>query len=193
MKKILTTLICICMILTLSTACDSKTNNKKSTKMKTKTEVKKNESGCDVLECIKKVDYKSTKEDIDKLTGKTGVQKQTGTGWTTYSWELNTDDSVEATFYETSKTASISVKFKDVLIKNKKVDFSKAKELKADLSKGEGIEYDDVKERFGGVDGTLIEVSSTSKKYRWVNQKGGYINVTFSNNTGNCTMFIGRF
>ena len=186
--KILTTSLILIMTLCLVTGCDLfKTTQNKNTKEVTQKESK---GKCDVLECIKKLDTKNTLEDVNKVIGFEGEKKQEGNGWSSYIWELNDDDSVEATFFSTSTT--IKINFKDERIKNNKVDFSSFEELKKALSDKKEVDYKEVKEKFGGVEGTLIEKSSSSNKYKWVNSKGGYLDASFGNTTGKCTMIMGR-
>ena len=42
-------------------------------------------------------------------------------------------------------------------------------------------------------EGTLIEKSSFSNKYRWVNGDGGYMDASFSKTSGKCTFAMGRY
>ena len=85
----------------------------------------------------------------------------------------------------------MSLDVKDDLIKNSKVNFSKYDEVKKAIQGGQKITYDEVKSKFG-TDGVLIEVSSSSKKYRWVSGNGSYMNASFSISSGKCTTIMGR-
>ena len=189
MKKMFkyTTITLIILSLFIVTGCEKKTT--KTNKIKVKTE-EKTKGNCKIFDCLTKVNDKSTLEDVNKEIGFEGEKTNEGEGWTTYKWSLNDDEKVEATFYSTSTTVKIS--FKDEKIKNKKVDFSKYEEVSKALKNKETLTYDDIKSKFGGVDGTLTEISSTGVKYKWVNSEGGYLNVSFNKDKSKCTMVIGR-
>lgn len=175
-------------------ATSSNTNDNNTTNSGTKVEEsKKTKGNCDVFECIQKIETDNTLEEVNNLVGFDGEKTNEGNGWITYDWEITEDSTLSVTFYESSSTCNVEIEFDDDLIKNKKVDFSKYEEVKSALQKGETLTYDDLKEKFGGVDGTLIEKSTGSNRYKWVNSQGGYLNVSFSNQTKKCTMIMGRF
>ena len=146
---------------------------------------------CNVFDCIKKLDTKDNLEKVNKVMGFEGEKEREGSGYTTYKWVIDEtkEESVEATFYTSS--TSITIKFKDDAIKNSKVDFSDYQSIKTAMNNRETVKYDDFKAKFK-TDGVLIEKTSTSNKYRWVNSEGRYLNATFSNSTGACSMVIGR-
>lgn len=190
--KITTITLTIFMVLFLVTGCDllkKKEVETKNTKEETKVE-EKSKSKCKVLDCIKKISTDASYEEVNKTIGFEGESYLEGDGWKIYKWELNEDDTVEVTFFSTSTT--IKIKFDDDLIKNKKVDFSKYNEIKTALSNNESVSYTEMKEKFGGVDGTLIEKSSSGNKYRWVNSEGGYLDGNFNKDNTKCSMIIGR-
>ena len=60
------------------------------------------------------------------------------------------------------------------------------------MNNREDVSYDTMKEKFGGVEGTLVEKSSSGLKYRWVNSEGGYLNANFDLDKTRCSMVIGR-
>jgi hypothetical protein len=146
---------------------------------------------CNVFECIKKLDTKADLETVTKVMGFEGNKLNEGNGYTTYKWVINKEknEAVQAVFYTSSTT--ISITFSDEDIKNPKVDFSKFDEIKKAMNNKETVTYDDVKAKFKA-DGVLIEKSSFSNKYRWVNEKGGYMNANFSVSSGACSMIMGR-
>lgn len=192
MKKLFKITFCLLLTLVLFTGCDLvKTNTKNETKKEEKVEEKSKSKGkCDVFECIKKASTDASYEDMNKLIGFEGEELRSGDGWKTYTWKLNDDESVEVTFYSTSN--SIKINFDDETIKNKKVDFSKYDEIKKAMNNREDVSYATMKEKFGGVEGTLVEKSSTGYKYRWVNSEGGYLNANFDKDKTRCSMVIGR-
>ena len=146
---------------------------------------------CNVFDCIKKIDINDNLEKVNKVMGFEGEKTTETSSYSTYKWVINADkdEEVEVTFYSTS--ANIKISFKDDAIKNSKVDFPKFDEIKKAMNNRETVTYDDVKAKFGA-DGVLVEKSSFSNKYRWVNAKGGYMNGNFSLSSGACTMIMGR-
>ncbi|MBQ9019172.1 MAG: hypothetical protein IJ097_02530 [Bacilli bacterium] len=154
-------------------------------------EAKPAKGNCVVFDCIKQLDTKADLETVTKVMGFEGEKINEGNGYTTYKWVIDSDknEALQAAFYSTS--TSISITFSDEDIKNSKVDFSKYDEIKSALNNREKLTYDDIKSKFNA-EGTLIEKTSFSTKYRWVNEKGGYLNATFGNTTGACSMIIGR-
>lgn len=193
MKKILklsTITLCLLLSLFVITGCDKKETTKETKKEETKEEKTKSKGKCNILKCMDKLDSNSSLEDINNEIGFEGEKKQEGNGWTTYEWKLSDTETVEATIFSSSTT--IKIDFDDELIKNKKVNFSKYDEVKAALNNRESLSYDQIKEKFGGVDGTLVEKSSTGNKYKWVNSEGGYLNVSFNKDNTRCSMVMGR-
>ena len=186
MKKVLG-IITMALVVVLLTGCSLIPGNK-SKEATTKVE-KPSKGNCNVFDCIKKLNTTDDLEKVNKVMGFEGEVKTEGNGWKTYKWEINEDDSVEATFYSTSTT--ISINFDDDAIKNSKVDFSKFDEIKKAMNNKEKVTYDDVKKKFGA-DGVLTEKSSFSNKYKWVNEKGGYMNANFSVSDNTCSMIMGR-
>ncbi len=193
-KKLFSILICGLLILG-TVGCGSKKETSKSeSENKSSSEEKSNKveskGNCDVFECIEKADTKSTYEQMNELIGFEGTMLSEGNGWKTYEWKLNDEDSVEATFYSSSTT--ISIKFNNDRIKNDKVDFSKFNEVRTALNNRESVSYDALKEKFGGVDGTMTEKSSSGYTYKWVNSQGGYMNASLNKDKTRCSMIMGR-
>ena len=180
-KKFLSVLFCFILLLSL-TGCEgaitpkTKTNSSSNTNTNTKstTGTKKSKAKCGISECLEKLDQHSSLEQINEVIGFEGTEGTSTADYTKYSWELSDDAKIVATMYSSSTSLSLDVK--DDLIKNSKVNFSK---------------YDEVKSKFGA-DGVLVEISSTSKKYRWVSSNGSYMNASFSNSSGKCTTIMGR-
>lgn len=185
MKKILG-IITMALVVVLLTGC-SLIPGKQGANEKTLSKPAK--GNCNVFDCIKKLDTKDNLEKVNKVIGFDGEVVREGDGYTTYKWEINENDKVEATFYSSSTTISIS--FDDDAIKNSKVDFSKFDEIKKAMNNKEKVTYDDVKKKFGA-DGVLVEKSSFSNKYRWVSEKGAYMTANFSVSDNTCSMIIGR-
>lgn len=186
MKKVLG-IISVLVLVVLLTGCGVTKNNNGGT---TPT-AKPAKGNCNVFDCIKKLDIKDDLAKVNKVIGFEGELLREGSGYTTYEWVIDEDksESVEATFY--SSSATITIRFKDDAIKNAKVDFSGYSDIKTALNNRESLKYEDIKAKFKA-EGTLIEKSSFSNKYRWVNAKGGYLDASFGTTSGSCSMIIGR-
>jgi len=172
----------------LVTGCDLKKNE---TKQENQPVEEKSKGNCKILDCINKIEITDTLETINSTMGFDGEQSGEGNGWKKYKWELNEDENVEVTFFESRKDI-IKINFKDEKIKNNKVDFSEFAELKKQISGGTEIKYDKIKESFKA-EGTLVEKGDITNVYRWVNGDGGYMNVSFSTVNGKCTFAMGRY
>lgn len=193
LSKIFAVSLCLLLAFVVTTGCGSKKSESSNEGGNGSSSSKKDtgsKGNCTVFECIDKAETDDTYEDMNDLIGFEGESVREGDGWKTYKWELNDDESIEATFFKTSTT--IKANFKDEKIKNKKVDFSKYDEVKKALNKGEAVSYDDLKEKFGGVDGTMTEKSSSGFTYRWVNSQGGYMSANLNSSKTKCSMIMGR-
>ena len=190
LSKLLAVSFCLLLAIVVTTGCDSKKSESSNENNSSENNKKSDSKGkCTVFECIEKAETDDSLEDINDLIGFEGEVLREGDGYKTYEWKLNDKESVEVTFYKTS--TSIKIRFDDDSIKSKKVDFSKFDEIKKALNKGEAVSYDDVKEKFGGVDGTMVEKSSSGYTYRWVNSKGGYMRANFNSAKTKCSMIMG--
>lgn len=185
MKKVLG-IISLALILVLLTGCGNQKTNVNGKALE-----KPAKGNCNVFECIKKLDVSDDLEKAKKIIGFDGELVTEGTNYKVYKWKINPErnEAVQISFYGNS--SSISITFSDEDIKSSKVDFSKYEEIKKDMNDKKTVTYEDIAKKFK-VDGVLIEKTSYSSRYRWVNEKGGYMNANFNNSTGACTMIIGR-
>lgn len=184
MKKILSIVVLI-SILVLITGCSLLPKQNNNIQLEAPLT-----GNCNVFECIKKIKTTDNLETVTKIMGFEGKLINEGTNYKTYKWPINNDknEAVEVVFY--TNGSSISIAFSDEDIKSSKVDFSKYEEIKTALNNKDKLTYKDIKTKFKA-EGTLIEKSTTSNRYRWVNEKGRYINATFNNSSGACTMIFG--
>lgn len=185
MKKILG-IISMALVLVLVTGCGLQKTN-----VNGKVLEKPAKGNCNVFECINKLDTTVNLEEANKTMGFEGKLITEGSNYKVYKWIINSDrnEAVQISFYGNS--SSISITFSDEDIKSSKVDFSSYEEIKKDMNDKKAVTYEDIKNKFK-VDGVLIEKTSYSSRYRWVNEKGGYINANFNNSTKACTMIMGR-
>lgn len=149
-------------------------------------EEEKSKGNCTAIECVKQIEPENTVEQIDKIVGVKGKLQNEKTK--EYYWELSEDTGIEVT-YNSSNKGTINAKIKNSSIANKKVDFSKHKELQTRVRSG--ISYEDFITYIGNVEGVIVGKTSTTTKYMWVSKNGGYIKGTFSNTTKKCTFITG--
>ena len=168
-------IISIILVLLLLTGCTLKNETKEN---------------YTVFDYIKKLSTKDDLKTINKVMGFEGELINNSTSFKIYKWVINENknETVQAIFYKDS--TSISITFSDQDIKSSKVDFSKYEEIKESINNKEKLKYKDIKSKFK-VNGVLVEKTSTETKYRWVNENSKYVNATFNNKTGYCTMISG--
>ena len=189
-KKILVVVLAVAMMFTV-TGCGAKKSSDNyvapnSNAAHDKSTVK---TKCTVLECIKKLKSENTVEEINKVVGVEG--KLTNEKYNEYTWTFSDKESLKATYYSSDK-ANIEANYIRDNIANRKVTFSKYDEIQTALKSGSSLTYDEFKSKVGGVEGTLVYISSTSNKYVWANKKGEYLTATFSNTTNKCTFVLGQ-
>lgn len=191
-KKLLVAVLSIALVFAV-TGCSFKkaTNNDyvapNSNKAHENSKVK---TKCSVLDCIKKLSASSTVEDIDKVVGIKG-ELTTDSSYKVYTWTFSDKEKLTATYYS-SGSANIEATYIKDNIKNKKVTFSKYSEIQTALKSSTSLTYDEFKQKVGGVEGTLVYISSSSNKYVWVSTTGEYLTATFSNTTNKCTFVLGQ-
>lgn len=192
-SKIILGAVCLSSATLLLTGCDLKLTTTKNNDAKSQetTKEQKSKGNCKVFDCIKKIEITDSLDKVNSIMGFEGEQTNEGNGWKKYTWKLNDDDSVMVTIYD-SGSGTVNIDFDNDSIKNSKVDFSGFADLKKDINGGGTVTYDTMKSTFKA-EGTLIEKSSFSNKYRWVNGDGGYMDASFSLSSGKCTFAMGRY
>ena len=156
-----------------STNFDNKPGEKDSGKLK---------FNCSAVECIEQIKPENTVEEINDIIGSDG--ELTDEKYSTYYWKISEDTGVEVSYYiENEGTIKIDYNRDD--LENNKVDFSKYEDLKSKIKKG--IKYEEFISYIGGVEGTVIEKSTSTTQYIWVDKEGSYLQATFSKRTGFCT------
>ena len=192
-------IVAIAVFLFLNTGKKNNTNNNGTGTNDNTQTTQQSKGKYDVFEAIKHINTDDTYEKINELIGfegeLTGQSKEGSVlNYKKYKWELTEDTYIEATIDDNKGkiTTSATANFPDSMIKNEKVDFSRTGEMKKKINAEGGLTYEEVVEIVGGVEGTLDSVDSFSRKYIWVNSKGGTLHATF-NNKGKCTIFNGVF
>lgn len=185
MKKLFNGLICLTLLFAL-TGCNNSGDSNSSQE-----NLSKSKGKCEATECIKLIEPENTVEEINKIIGVDG--ELTDEKYNVYYWELSDDQGIQVSYYS-SDTGTIEVEVDDkTVFANSKVDFSRYDEISSLLKNGTSLTYDEFVDMVGGVEGTLMEKSTSSLQYMWVNSDGGYLNASFSNSTGKCSFITGRF
>ena len=159
----------------------------------------KSKGNYNVFEAIKKIETKTTFEQINTVLGFEGTLKSQSDAnstyaWKTYRWDLTDDTAIEVRITEKDSSASIEAIYPTDKIRNGKVDFSKVNsEMKKKINEKDGMTYDQVVEFLGGVQGTLDKKDSSTNTYVWANDQRGSLTVRFSASTGKVTSFNGIF
>ena len=183
-KKVLLLLIILPALLLVVTGCDSKKNKD------VQPVEEKAKGNCKILECIDKIKLTDNLETINTTIGFEGELISEENGCKSYKWNLKSDENVEVSLCESGKN-DVKINFKNDTIKNKKVDFSKFETLKEEISNGTEVKYEKLVETFK-TEGTLIEKNNSTNVYRWVNEDGEFMNVSFSTVNGRCTFASGK-
>lgn len=157
---------------------------------------------CKFYECLTKLSADSSKEEATSVIGFEPEEEISDTGSSSggsrykYTWDFDDDHSIVLTAYKFTgheiKTSSIELKdyeYKDLV--NSRVNLDKLSEIKSNLNKGDGVSYSQFKEYVGGIDGTIIELGSSSTTYEWVAGDGkSHVSGSF-NKAGRCTFMNG--
>ena len=128
----------------------------------------------------------ANKHSSNKIIGSEG--ELTDAKYNEYTWKISDNVEMTATYYTSSKTATIKIDIDKKLLKDSKADLSCASDLKSQVNSKDGVKYDEFVSKIG-TKGYLIEKSSSSVEYIWVNSDAGYIKGTFSNSSKKCTFF----
>lgn len=196
-KSILVISLALMLVLSLVvlTGCGENSNN--SNNSDNTQQAQKSKGNYDVFEAIKKIETKTTFEDVNKLLGFEGTLKSQSDAnstytWKLYRWDLTDDTAIEVRITDKDNSASIEAKYPTDMIRNAKVDFSKVNsEMKKKVNEKDGMTYDQVVEMLGGVQGTLDKKDSSTDTYVWANTQRGSLTVRFSSSTGKVTSFNG--
>lgn len=186
MKKLLLVLLIVVAL----TGCGKNEETKQGTNSNTQTETKEQITGnCHATECMKKITTDNTVEEINKIMGFEG--ELTDEKYNIYTWKISEEESIKVAYYS-GKQGYVTADFPNKMIKNDKVDFSNANDMKSKINSSEGLTYEEVVKILGGVEGTLEAIEPNATKYRWVNSNNGVLHAKF-NSDGKCTIFNGVF
>ena len=186
-KKVGVFALILCLTLTLS-GCKTKEeqgNTDSSTNSNSQQSKDSKNNDLVAFDYMSKLDPSNTVEEINAVIGSNG--ELTDEKYNEYTWKISDDTKITATYYS-SKKATIKVDIKNDLLKDDKADLSCAQDLKSQINSENGLKYEDFVSKIGS-EGHIVEKSSSSTSYKWVNSKGGYLKGSFSNSSGKCTFF----
>ena len=146
----------------------------------------KTTSKCTAIECIKQIKTESTVEEINQIIGFNG--ELVDERYDEYYWKISETSGISVTYYS-GTTGNIKVDVEQDTLRDSRVNLSQMQTIKDKIN--DGLTYEQVKSYVGNVDGILIEKSSYSLNYIWVNANGGYMDAYFSVSDGYCTIMSG--
>lgn len=189
-SKFLAGIACL-LVLVCTVGCTNKKENTTTKNTTTKTEEKEKtvKSKCSYYKCLSKMSLDNTMEELNNIVGfeATNPEDTTSTTSEKYEYDFGDDKVITVTLYN-DKISSIKLEYDRKELKNNKVTLDNLSDIKARIN--DGISYDEFKKAVGGVDGTLIELSSWNK-YVWVAGDGSsYITGSFGKD-GNLKFFSG--
>ena len=189
-KKFLLGLACL-FVLVYTTGCGNikENNNKQDENGKNSTTVETVKSKCSYYECLTKMSLDNTIEELNEIVGfdATKLENTTGSTAEKYEYDFGNEKLITVTLFN-NKISTIKIEYDRKELKNKKVTLDNLSDIKARIN--DGINYEEFKKAVGGVEGTLIELSSWNK-YVWVAEDGSS-NVTASfGKDGNLKFFNG--
>ena len=177
-KKFLLGLACL-FALVYTTGCGNtkENNNKQDENGKNSDTVETVKSKCSYYECLTKMSLDNTIEELNEIVGfdATKLENTTGSTAEKYEYDFGNDKLITVTLFN-NKISTIKIEYDRKELKNKKVTLDNLSDIKARIN--DGIDYKEFKKAVGGVEGTLIELSSWNKDV-WVAEDGSS-NVTAS-------------
>ena len=139
---------------------------------------------CVVTECIKQLKVTNTVEEINEIIGFEGEKSEYSD---TYKWKLS--DKTSITREKAGENPILQATIDKETIKSEEVDFSTYSEIKELLDSGKSLTYQEMVTKLGGVEGTLAGLTSTSKRYIWVDKQDRTFGATFSDTlNGKCSI-----
>ena len=186
-KGLMLTIVLALIVTTLSGCSLEQKLEEQIKNVVTNEEEKTKQNDLVAFEYIEKIKPEFTVEEINKVIGSEG--ELTDEKYNKYTWKITDNVEITATYYS-SKTATIKIEIDKKLLKDSKADLSCAQEIKSKINSKDGIKYDEFVNKIG-TNGYLIEKSSSSVKYIWVDNNVGYIEGSFSSSSKKCTFFYG--
>lgn len=143
------------------------------------------ETKCSIADCMTKIDVEDSNEKITEIIG---VEPEIDESGNKAKWVFSSKENITREKSSGSSQHTVQATIDKTKIKNGDLDFSIFTELKEELESGESFTYDELVKRLGGVQGTLAGLTSTSKRYIWVDNHNQTFSATFSNRNGECSI-----
>lgn len=178
-KKLLTILLGGTLILGIATGCTEQKQDESQ-----KNEVQEKSKGhCEAEECIKLIEPKMQVEEVNEIIGFAGEKKE---GSNTYIWQLTEKTKIEVEYKDGLGT--ITAKMDKDKISNDKLKISVCYDIQSSIKSGTTFTYEEMVEKFEGIEGYLETKAPTFKMYMWV-KDGQTFRATFSDSlNGKCSM-----
>lgn len=179
MKKSLSIILLGCfLVLGNTTGCE---NKKEETTKNNKTE-EKILGKCEVEECINLIEPEMKLEEVNEIIGFEGKKKEESD---TYIWELSKKTKIEVEYKDNLGT--IKATMDKEKIANDKIKLSTFYDIQGSIKK-ETYTYEQMVEKFEGIEGHLETKAPTFKMYKWVKDDKTF-RATFSDNLkGKCSI-----
>lgn len=178
MKKLLNILLISVLILGVSTGCESKKEEIPKNK-----EVEEKVLGkCEVEECMKLIEPEMKLEEVNEIIGFEGEKKE---GSETYTWQLSTKTKIEVEYKDNLGTIKATMDKENIANDNLKL--STFYDISNNIKK-ETYTYEEMVEKFEGIEGHLETKAPTFKMYKWVKDNTTF-RATFSDSIkGKCSI-----
>lgn len=139
---------------------------------------------CDLFACLNQIEPEYSIKEINEVIGLDGEVEEFSKNIT---WELNNKQSITLTYV--GDDPLIQANYDRTIIQNMSNDFTVASEIAELLKEGKTITYEEIKEKLGGVEGTLTSKTTDSKTYAWVDKDKRIFKATFKKDSdGRCTI-----
>ena len=136
----------------------------------------------DIIEAMKHIEATNTAEEINNILGFEG--KKSIVSDDDFKWEF--DDRNYITLKNAADLPVIEAKIYKRTIKNKNIQFPTNEELKEIIK--DGITYNELVTKLGGIEGTLNGKSEFAIDYIWVDGNYQSLNATFNKETLKCSV-----
>lgn len=166
------------MILGFTGCAEQKENDSSNTNVQEKAK-----GNCEVEECMKLIEPKMNVEEVNNIIGFEGEKKESAD---TYIWQLTDKTKIEVEYKD--NVGSIKATMDKDKINNSDLKASVFYAIQSDIKSGTTYTYDEMVEKFEGIEGHLETKASTFKMYIWV-KDGQTFRATFSDSLkGKCSI-----
>lgn len=178
-KKLLAFMLSCTFFLGIAAGCTEQKENDSN-----ENDVQTTKGNCEAEECIKLIEPTMKVEEINTIIGFEGEKKE-GSG--TYIWQLTDKTKIEVEYKDSLGT--ITATMDKEKIKNDQLKVSICYAIQNDIKSGTTYTYEEMVEKFEGVEGYLATKAPTFKRFIWVSKDGQTFGATFSDSlNGKCSI-----